>query len=145
MAAILINRSCSFYQSFILLPKDLNNTGPEASELSTFFPYKCMGPIQMHTEANLTWLQKGQMSMFDHYFSNFGRPPIPNNLCKDSVTRHPRFWRRRFLKVFTIYGHGGNLGQWTATISAIFHFPTQGRLQMKFEQHWPRGSRGEVI
>ena len=34
---------------------NLNNTGPEASEvkLSTFFPYKCMGPIQMHTEANL--------------------------------------------------------------------------------------------
>ena len=27
-----------------------------------------------------------------------------------------------FLKVFTIYGHGGHLGQWTATILAIFHF-----------------------
>ena len=24
--------------------------------------------------------------------------------------------------------------------SAIFHFPAPGRLQMKFEQHWPRGS-----
>ena len=23
-------------------------------KLSTFFPYKCMGPIQMHTEANFT-------------------------------------------------------------------------------------------
>ena len=83
--------------------------------------------------------------MYDHYFSNFGRPPVPNDLCKDSAIRHPWFWRRRLLKVFTIYGHGGHLGQWTATILAIFHFPAQGRLQMKSEQHWPRGSRGKVI
>ena len=83
--------------------------------------------------------------MYDHHFSNFGRPPVPDDICKDSATRHPRFWRRRFLKVFTIYGHGGHLGQWMATILAIFHFPAPGRLQMKFEQYWPKGSRGEVI
>ena len=83
--------------------------------------------------------------MYDHYFRNFGRPPVPNDFCKDSATRHPWFWRRRFLKVFTIYGHGGHLGQWTAIILAVFHSPAPGRLQMKFEQHWPRGSRGEVI
>ena len=28
-----------------------------------------------------------------------------------------------FLKVFTIYGHGGHLGQWTVTILAIFCSP----------------------
>ena len=67
-------------------------------------------------------------------FSNFGRPPIPDDICKDSATRYPRFWRRSFLKVFSIYGHGGHLGQWTATILAIVHFPAPGRLQMKFEQ-----------
>ena len=105
-----------------------------------FFYTKCMGPIQMHTEANLTSPQKGQMSMYD-----FGRPPVPDDLCKDSATRYPRFWRRRFLEDLTIYEHGGHLGQWIATILAIFHFPAPGRLQMKFEQHWPRGSRGEVI
>ena len=44
----------------------------------------------------------------------------------------------------TIYGHGGHLGQWTTTILAIFHSPAPGRLQMKYEQHWLRGSRGEV-
>ena len=79
------------------------------------------------------------------YFSNFGRPPVPNDLCKDSASRHLRFWRRRFLKVFTIYGHGGHLGQLTATILAIFHSPNLRRLHMKFEQNWPRGSREEVI
>ena len=22
--------------------------------------------------------------MYDHYFSNFGRPPVPTDICKDS-------------------------------------------------------------
>ena len=43
-----------------------------------------------------------------------------------------------FLKVFTIYGDGGHLGQWTATILAIFRSPNLGRLHMKFEQNWIR-------
>ena len=88
--------------------------------------------------------------MYDHWhltclkrlFSNFGRPPVPDNLSKDSAPRHPRFWRRRFLKVFTIFGHGGHLGQRTATILANFHSLNLRRLHMKFEQNWPRGSRG---
>ena len=50
-----------------------------------------------------------------------------------------------FKKVFTIYGRGGHLGQQTVTIFAIFRSPTLRRLHMKFEQNWPRGSRGEVV
>ena len=65
--------------------------------------------------------------MYDHYFRNFGRPPFPNDICKDSATRHPRLWSRRFLKVLTIYGHGGHLGQCMATILASFHFPAVGK------------------
>ena len=61
--------------------------------------------------------------MYDHRFSNFGIPPVPDDLCEDSVPRHPLFLRRRFLKVFIIHGHGGHLGQWTANILAIFRFP----------------------
>ena len=80
------------------------------------------------------------MSIHDIYFSNFGRPPVPDDLCKESAPRHPRFWRRRFLKFFTIYGHGGHLGQWT--ILAIFRSPNLRRLHMKFEQNWLRGFRG---
>ena len=70
--------------------------------------------------------------MYDHYFSNFCRPPVIDDICKDSATRHPRFLRISFLKVFTIYGHGGHPGQWTATILATVHFPAPGRLQMKY-------------
>ena len=39
--------------------------------------------------------------MYDNYFSNFGRLPIPDDICKDSATSHPRFWRIRFLNVFS--------------------------------------------
>ena len=39
--------------------------------------------------------------MYDHYFSNFGSSPVPEDICKDSAIRHARFWRRRFLKVFS--------------------------------------------
>ena len=103
-----------------------------------------MGLIQMHREANLTLPLKGQMSTYDNSFSNFGRPLVPDDLCKDPGPRHSLFWRR-FLKVFTIYGHGGHLGQWTATILAIFCFPTLRWLHMKFEQNWLRGFRGEIV
>ena len=139
--------------------------------------------------------------MYDN-FSNFGWPPVPDDICKDSAASHPRFWRirflnvffpckcirkltwpcrkkvkcqcmtiilatlvdplspmiyaniqpqsilgsrRRFIKVFTIYGHGAHLGQQTVTILAIFCSPYLRRLHMKFEQNWTRGSRGEVV
>ena len=48
---------------------------------------------------------------------------------------------KKIFKGFYIYGHGGHLGQWTATILAIFHSPAPGRLQMKFDHNWPRGKR----
>ena len=43
--------------------------------------------------------------MYDHYFSNFGKPPVSDDICQDSAIRHPRFWRTRFLKVFPIQMH----------------------------------------
>ena len=49
------------------------------------------------------------------------------------------------LKVFTIYGYGSYFGQWTATILTIFCTPNLSTLHIKFEQHWPRGFRGEVV
>ena len=43
----------------------------------------------MHREANLTSPKKGQTSMYNNYFSNFGRPLVPEDLCKDTTPRHP--------------------------------------------------------
>ena len=114
------------------------------------WPRDCRGDIIWnsenfsHTNAKGSKLDLAKI-MYDHYFSNFGRLPVPNDLCKDSAIRHPRFWRRRFLKVFTIYGHGGQFGQWTMTILAIFCSPNLRRLHMKSEQNWLWGFREEVI
>ena len=41
-----------------------------------------------HTNAygsKLDLAVKGQTSVYDHHFSTFGRPPISDDLCKDSV------------------------------------------------------------
>ena len=82
----------------------MSKFGPEAPE-EMYFEILIIFPILMHKEAKLTLPQKGQMSMYNQYFSNFGSPPIPDDMCKDSATRHARFWRRRFLKVFPIQKH----------------------------------------
>ena len=66
-------------------------------KFSTFFS------IQIYREANMTSPLKGQMSMYDHYFSYFGRPRIPDNLCKDSATRHPWFWKKIFKGFYHIW------------------------------------------
>ena len=79
----------------------MSKIGPEAPE-EKLFEILNIFPIQMHKVAKLTLPKKGQMSMYDHYFSNFGSPPVPEDICKDSAIRHARFWRRRFLKVFPI-------------------------------------------
>ena len=83
--------------------------------------------------------------MCNHHFSNFGRPPIPDDLCKDSATRHPWFWRSRILKVFTTYGYGRHFGQWTATILAIFHSPAPGRLQINLSNTGPGAPEEKVF
>ena len=42
-----------------------------------------------------------------------------------------------FKGFYHIYGLGGHLVKWTATILAIFHFPAPGKLQLKSEQPGP--------
>ena len=50
-----------------------------------------------------------------------------------------------FLKVFTIYRHGGHLDHvtWTFYINFLSSLPR--RLQIKFGFDWPSGFRGEDI
>ena len=111
----------------------------ENTIFKSFFPYKCIG--------KQTWpcRKKVKCQCTTIILATLVDPHVPDELSKDSAPRHPRFWRRRFLKVFTIYGHGGYLGQRNATILAIFHSLNLRRLHMKCEQNWPRGSRGEVV
>ena len=43
------------------------------------------------------------MLIYNIYFSNFGRPPIPNDLCKDSAPRHPRLEKKIFKGFYHIW------------------------------------------
>ena len=50
-----------------------------------------------------------------------------------------------FLRVVTIYGHGGNLGHGTWTIYTNFGSPFPRRLHIKFGFDWLRGFREEDL
>ena len=50
-----------------------------------------------------------------------------------------------FLRVFTIFGHGGHLEFRIKTILAIFRSPSAWMLHMKFGYILPSGFRGEVV
>ena len=84
------------------------------------------------------------MSTQNHHFSNFGRSSVPHNLCKDKGPGLIWLWRRRFLKVFTIYGHGSHFDQCTMLILAIFHSPAHGGSEWNLSNTGPEASE-EVI
>ena len=44
-----------------------------------------------------------------------------------------------FLRVFTIYGHGGHLGHVTSIMSSDFHFIVPESFHTKFSSEWPSG------
>ena len=50
-----------------------------------------------------------------------------------------------FLKVFTIYGHGGHLGHVTRTIYINFLFPFLRRLHIKFGFDWTAVSEEKMF
>ena len=56
-----------------------------------------------------------------------------------------KFCRKIFLKVSTIYGHGGHLSHVTWTIYIKFLSPFPMRLHMKFGIDWSGGFRGEDV
>ena len=49
------------------------------------------------------------------------------------------------MKVFTIDGHGGDLGNVTWTICTNFGSPFHRWLRIKFGFDWPSGFRGEDL
>ena len=75
-----------------------------------------------------------------------GALPIANNLsstCKDNATYKVSrslvywFWRRRFFKVFTIYGHSGHVGHVTQLICINFHSYSPSSFHMNFGSKSP--------
>ena len=103
-----------------------------------FFPYKC---IRKQTWPFCKKVKCQCMTIILATLVDPLSPMIYANIQPQSILGS-REW---FLKVFTIYGHGGHLGQRTVTILAILCSPYLRKLHMKCEQKWPRGSRGEVV
>ena len=65
--------------------------------------------------------------------------------CQVSRSLDFWFWRRRFFKVFTIYGRGGHFGHVTWTIYTNFLSPFPEMFHMKFDFDWSGGFRGEYL
>ena len=81
------------------------------------------------------WLccKNGPWSTQSHHFSKFDDIQVPDAAYQVSSALAHLYWRRRFLKVFTIYGHGGHLGHVTGTIWINSPLP------LKFHSILPNG------
>ena len=91
---------------------------------------------------------QGQQSLTCQYMLNLYKissTTVPDANYQVSRQLAQWFWRRRFFKVFAIYGHGGHLGHvtWTKYINFVSRFAW--RLHMKFNWNWPSSFRGEVV
>ena len=74
--------------------------------------------------------------------------PIPATQLKGQMSTQghgPSGSGEDFLRVFTIYRHGGHLGHVTRTILTYFRSRVLRSLHMKFEFNWPCGFRGEDV
>ena len=58
--------------------------------------------------------------------NNLGSTHIHNATYQVSKSSVIWFWRRRFFKVFTIYGHGGHIGHVTKPFEQLFIPPIPG-------------------
>ena len=108
------------------------------------YPLFYLFPIQKHKGQNWTLLYSKSRSTQGHNLNKLGSTRAPN--APYQVSRSSAFWfrRRRFFKVFTIYGHGGHLGHVTCTSWTNFDSPIPRRLQMKFGFNQPSDFRGDV-
>ena len=70
---------------------------------------------------NLTLEWNRSRSIQGYNLNNLGSTCLDNATYQVSRSSVYWFWRRRFFKVFTIYGHGGHVGQVTQLIYIHFH------------------------
>ena len=68
-----------------------------------------------------------------HNLNNLGSTCIDNATYQVSRSSVYWFWSRRFLKVFTIYGHGGHLGHVTQLIYTFFPFSLKLSYELWFQ------------
>ena len=64
-----------------------------------------------------------------HHLNNFGSSSVPDAAYQASSSSVNYFWRRKILKVFTIYGLGGHIGNVIRRLN-IFLFPPSLEISM---------------
>ena len=92
----------------------------------------------------LTLPENRSRSSQGHDLYKLCRAPVTDVSHQFSKSLAFWFWRR-FLKVFSIYSHGGHLGHVTMTIYIYFHSFFLRMLQKKFGFDWPSGFREEDV
>ena len=104
----------------------------------TFFPYKSV------RNQNLTLSSNRSRSTQGHHFNKYDSTAA-SDATYYQLSRSSAFWfqKRRFFKVFIIYGHVGHLGHVTWTIWTNFNSPIPWRLHKKFDFDWSSGFWGE--
>ena len=101
-----------------------------------------------YTKAYVTKFDLGEnrsRSTQGHNLNNFGSTPIHNTTYQVSRSLVYWFWRRRFFKVFTIYGHGGHVGHVTQLICINFHSHSPSSFHMNFESKSPNCFSGKQV
>ena len=109
--------------------------GPEENHLkfSTFFPYKCMGTIQINAQGSkLDFTVKKVKHQHTTIILAILVDLLFQMIC--AKIQPQGILEKKIFKCFTIYGHGGHLSQWTTTYSAIIRSLALRRLHMKSEQ-----------
>ena len=96
------------------------------------YPLFYLFPIQKHKGPNLTLPWNISKSTQSHHLNKLGRTQEPSAAFQLSMSSAVWFQRRRFFKIFTIYGHGGHISHVTWTIWTIYHSPIRWRLHIKF-------------
>ena len=123
--------------------------------LYLFTNQRTNGPVNAHLISRPTIGTKTSFAKFDSRKIGLGqlRVLIYINFVKLEYTMlHAKFhdhrtissFRKRFLKVFTIYGGGGCLGHVTWTIYINFLSPFPRSLLMIFDFYWPSSFREDL-
>ena len=164
MAAILVMWPKPFYQSFIDLSCagltwNMTSIGPAVSkEKQSFYltpstnfhiidynTFVLPFLIQKPKGPNLALLENESRSTQCQHFSELANTQVPDAKSQVSSPSACLFWRRKYLKIFTIYGHDGHLGHVSLTILSKFHWHIQCRLNMKYDFNWPSGFWGKEV
>ena len=124
---IQIQPNCQFTTSFVLYMTFYN------------FPHSNAWATQVDLAVNRSRSSKG------HDLYKLCRALLSDASCQVSKSLAFWFWRRKFLKGFAIYSHGGHLGHVTLTVYTNFHSLFLRMLHIKFGFDWPSGFREEDV